>query len=56
MHRRSTQAKVISLFDIKDSLIDNDHVIADCRAYLERDIGAKWGRASSTMRGRNALV
>jgi len=37
------QARVAFLFDVDNTLLDNDRVIADLRAHLERELGA--GRA-----------
>ncbi len=30
---------VVVLFDVDDTLIDNDHVIADLRSFLEQEVG-----------------
>jgi FMN phosphatase YigB (HAD superfamily) len=33
--------KVVFLFDVDNTLLDNDHVVADLMRYLEREIGAE---------------
>ena len=30
---------VVVLFDVDDTLLDNDHVIADLRSFLEQEVG-----------------
>ncbi|HEX4210721.1 MAG TPA: hypothetical protein VHY56_10025, partial [Candidatus Binataceae bacterium] len=34
-----TDQKTVFLFDVDNTLVDNDHVIADLMRHLERDIG-----------------
>ena len=35
-----TKAKVVFLFDVDNTLLDNDRVTADLRSYLEHEVGA----------------
>ena len=35
----SDRAKVVFLFDVDNTLLDNDHVIADLSKYLKREVG-----------------
>ncbi len=37
----ATQHRVVFLFDVDNTLLDNDHVTADLRRYLEREVGAE---------------
>jgi FMN phosphatase YigB (HAD superfamily) len=41
--KRSVPAKIVFLFDVDNTLLDNDHVIADLGKYLKREVGP--GRA-----------
>lgn len=41
---RSAPAKTVFLFDVDNTLLDNDHVIADLGKYLEREVGPKRAR------------
>jgi FMN phosphatase YigB (HAD superfamily) len=36
-----TQGETVFLFDVDNTLLDNDRVTADLRRYLEREVGAK---------------
>src|SRR6201997_1438077 len=36
-----TPEKIVFLFDVDNTLLDNDHVVADLMRYLEREIGAE---------------
>jgi len=37
----TAQHPVVFLFDVDNTLLDNDHVTADLRRYLEREVGAE---------------
>ena len=37
--KRSVPAKIVFLFDVDNTLLDNDRVMADLRHYLEKEIG-----------------
>jgi FMN phosphatase YigB (HAD superfamily) len=37
--KTSRRAKVVFLFDVDNTLLDNDHVIADLRKYLNNEVG-----------------
>ena len=39
--KRPVAAKIVFLFDVDNTLLDNDHVIADLSHYLEREVGPK---------------
>jgi FMN phosphatase YigB (HAD superfamily) len=39
--KNSGRAKVVFLFDVDNTLLDNDRVIADLRQYLQREVGPK---------------
>lgn len=56
MPKRPTQANIFFAFDTENAQFENDQVIADLSAYLERDVGAEWAHASRTMRERNARI
>jgi len=43
--KRSAAAKVVFMFDVDNTLLDNDRVIEDLRRYLQNDVGAKRARA-----------
>src|SRR6201981_1731754 len=36
-----TPEKIVFLFDVDNTLLDNDHIVADLMHYLEREIGAE---------------
>ena len=36
-----TTARIVFLFDVDNTLLDNDHVTADLKRYLEREVGPK---------------
>jgi FMN phosphatase YigB (HAD superfamily) len=38
---RSVPAKIVFLFDVDNTLLDNDRVMADLQRHLERDVGAE---------------
>ena len=38
------RAKLVFLFDVDNTLLDNDHVIADLRKYLRREVGPDHAR------------
>jgi hypothetical protein len=40
--------KIVCLFDVANTLLDNDHVVADLMGYLEREIGHVISLASAT--------
>ena len=56
MPKPSTQTKVVFVFGTENVPLDNDQVIADLSAYLERDVGAELAHAWCTMRERNARI
>jgi hypothetical protein len=37
---RSPRSEIVFLFDVDNTLLDNDRVIADLRRYLMREVGA----------------
>jgi FMN phosphatase YigB (HAD superfamily) len=41
MATNSTARRVIFLFDVDNTLLDNDRVVEDLRMYLEREVGAE---------------
>jgi FMN phosphatase YigB (HAD superfamily) len=42
--KRSVPAKIVFLFDVDNTLLDNDHVIADLGQYLKREVGPRRAR------------
>jgi len=38
---RTTQHKIVFLFDVDNTLLDNDHVVNDLRNHLEREFGTR---------------
>src|SRR5450759_2593300 len=42
--KNADRAKVVFLFDVDNTLLDNDRIIADLNAYLMRVVGPKRGR------------
>jgi FMN phosphatase YigB (HAD superfamily) len=42
--RRRRRSKLVFLFDVDNTLLDNDRVIADLRSYLERGVGPRHAR------------
>jgi FMN phosphatase YigB (HAD superfamily) len=42
--KRSFPAKIVFLFDVDNTLLDNDQVIADLGKYLKREVGPKRAR------------
>jgi FMN phosphatase YigB (HAD superfamily) len=47
--KKSQKAKVVFLFDVDNTLLDNDRVIADLRNYLKRKVGPKQARCYWTI-------
>ena len=47
--RTSGQSKVVFLFDVDNTLLDNDRVIADLTKYLKREVGPKRARCYWTI-------
>lgn len=45
----STRAKVVFLFDVDNTLLDNDRIIADLNAHLKREVGPKRARSYWTI-------
>lgn len=45
----SGRAKLVFLFDVDNTLLDNDRVIADLSKYLEREVGPKRARCYWTL-------
>jgi len=45
----STREKVVFLFDVDNTLLDNDRIIADLNAYLKREVGPKRARSYWTI-------
>jgi FMN phosphatase YigB (HAD superfamily) len=43
------RAKAVFLFDVDNTLLDNDHIIADLTKYLTREVGAKRARCYWTI-------
>jgi FMN phosphatase YigB (HAD superfamily) len=46
---RSVPAKIVFLFDVDNTLLDNDHVTADLSQYLELEVGLKRARCYWTI-------
>jgi FMN phosphatase YigB (HAD superfamily) len=46
---RSVPAKLVFLFDVDNTLLDNDHVIADLGKYLSREVGPERARCYWTI-------
>ncbi len=42
--KSARRARTVFLFDVDNTLLDNDHVIADLSDFLERDVGPKRAR------------
>lgn len=42
--RKDQKTKVVFLFDVDNTLLDNDHVITDLRKHLDREVGPKRAR------------
>ena len=42
--KKSERAKIVFLFDVDNTLLDNDRIIADLSGYLEREVGAERAR------------
>ena len=47
--RRPAPYKVVFLFDVDNTLLDNDRVIADLRAFLNREVGPERARCYWTL-------
>jgi FMN phosphatase YigB (HAD superfamily) len=47
--KNSTAGKVVFLFDVDNTLLDNDRVIADLAKYLQREVGARRARCYWTI-------
>ena len=47
--KRSVPAKVVFLFDVDNTLLDNDRVIADLSKYLKREVGPERARCYWTI-------
>jgi len=47
--KRSVPAKIVFLFDVDNTLLDNDQVIADLSKYLKREVGSKRARSYWTI-------
>jgi hypothetical protein len=47
--KRSVSAKIVFLFDVDNTLLDNDRVIADLSKYLKREVGPKRARCYWTI-------
>ncbi|MBZ5554538.1 MAG: HAD family hydrolase [Acidobacteriia bacterium] len=47
--RRSVPAKIVFLFDVDNTLLDNDQVIADLSKYLKREVGPRRARCYWTI-------
>jgi FMN phosphatase YigB (HAD superfamily) len=47
--KRSVPAKIVFLFDVDNTLLDNDRVIADLSKYLKREFGPKRARCYWTI-------
>ena len=47
--KRSLPAKVVFLFDVDNTLLDNDQVITDLSKYLKREFGPKWAQCYWTI-------
>jgi FMN phosphatase YigB (HAD superfamily) len=45
----STRAKVVFLFDVDNTLLDNDRIIADLNVHLKREVGPKRARSYWTI-------
>ena len=48
-HRRPGPAGIVFLFDVDNTLLDNDRVIADLGEYLKREVGQKRARCYWTI-------
>jgi FMN phosphatase YigB (HAD superfamily) len=46
---RDLRAKVVFFFDVDNTLLDNDHIIADLNAFLQREVGPKRARRYWTL-------
>jgi hypothetical protein len=46
---RSAAVKLVFLFDVDNTLLDNDHVIADLTKYLKREVGPERARCYWTL-------
>jgi len=42
--KRAGRARFVFLFDVDNTLLDNDHVIADLGRYLKREVGSERAR------------
>ena len=42
--KKPAPAKVVFLFDVDNTLVDNDRVTADLKHYLEREVGPRRGQ------------
>src|SRR5689334_2620465 len=40
-HKRSVPDKIVFLFDVDNTLLDNDRVTADLKHHLEKEVGRK---------------
>jgi hypothetical protein len=47
--KRSAPARIVFLFDVDNTLLDNDRVIADLSKYLKREVGAERARCYWTI-------
>ena len=47
--KRSNPGKIVFLFDVDNTLLDNDRVIADLSAYLKREVGPRRARCYWTI-------
>ena len=47
--KRSVSAKIVFLFDVDNTLLDNDRVIANLTKYLRREVGPKRARCYWTL-------
>ncbi len=47
--RSATAAKVVVLFDVDNTLLDNDRVTADLKHYLEREVGPRRAQSYWTL-------
>jgi len=43
-HKKAAASKVVFLFDVDNTLLDNDRVIADLRLHLDNEVGAPHAR------------
>jgi FMN phosphatase YigB (HAD superfamily) len=46
---RDLRAKVVFFFDVDNTLLDNDRIIADLNAFLQREVGPKRARRYWTL-------